>query len=272
MKKNRASFTSYFFLLILFTFQVNGIAQPNDSWKAGSAYQLFGQSNTVYCFIETADNPWTETEKKASLLALQEAQSWLVQQANRWNTALSFKNHALASEAIVVPAISKGTGSGTERVDWVQQIVCELGYRNAKHAYKHLRRKFGNKNIQLIIFARADGTSYAMRFAKGMRKKKFFLEGILLYQQYSNASAMPTAAVIAHELLHLYGAWDLYTTYAQTADRHAKAIELYPNDIMLRVDFRLETLQIDQLTAWLIGWNKQEEAVFEWFRPSDFKR
>ena len=249
------------------------MAQPNDSWKAGSAYQLHGQSNTVYCFIEIADNPWTETEKTASLLALQEAQSWLVQQAESWNVALSFQNHGLtAGEAIVVPAISKGTGSGKERVDWVRQIVRELGYCNAKKAYRKIQKKYGIDNIQLILFAHAEGTSYAMRFAKGMRKKKFLLEGILLYQQYTGGSTMPTAAVIAHELLHLYGAWDLYPTYAQTSDRYAKAIELYPNDIMLRVDFRLETLQIGRLTAWLIGWNEQEEAVFEWFRPADFKR
>jgi len=196
-----------------------------------------------------------------------------VQQAESWNVALSFQNHGLtAGEAIVVPAISKGTGSGKERVDWVRQIVRELGYCNAKKAYRKIQKKYGIDNIQLILFAHAEGTSYAMRFAKGMRKKKFLLEGILLYQQYTGGSTMPTAAVIAHELLHLYGAWDLYPTYAQTSDRYAKAIELYPNDIMLRVDFRLETLQIGRLTAWLIGWNEQEEAVFEWFRPADFKR
>jgi len=57
MKQNNAPFAFYFLLIILFTFHVDVMAQPNDSWKAGSAYQLHGQSNTVYCFIEIADNP-----------------------------------------------------------------------------------------------------------------------------------------------------------------------------------------------------------------------
>lgn len=272
MKHKNVFLAGYFFLLSLFGFQLDVHSQPKDDWQAGSAYQLCGKTSTLYCFIETADNPWTEAEKEASLSALQQAQNWLMHQAGKWHVSLTFQNHALTSEAIVVPTIAEGTGSGKERVDWVHQLVNDLGYSNTKSAYRKLRRKYGNKNLQLIIFARANGTSYAMRFANGMRKKKFFLEGILLYQQYSGGSAMPTAAVLAHELLHLYGAWDLYTTYAQTADRHAKAIEHYPNDIMLRVDFRLENLQVDQLTAWLIGWNKNEEASFEWFRPADFQR
>ncbi len=261
------------FICIFFGFSGPLSAQPNDSWKAGSAYQLSGQSQTVYCFIETADIRWTEEEKKASIQALEEAQNWLVQQAAKWQVPLSFKNHALLQEnTIEVPVIEKGTGSGKERVDWVLQVLRQAGYRNARRAYRQLSQQYAAKNIQLVIFARADGVSYAMRFARGMRKQKYFMEGVLLYQRYDNGSPMPLAAVAAHEILHLYGAWDLYPTYAQTADRHAKALELFPNDIMLRVDYDIQRLQVDRLTAWLLGWNTQEEEIFEWFRPSDFKK
>lgn len=264
----------FLILNLVFFVLVNYLsAQPNDNWKAGSAFQLSGLSHTVYCFIETDESQWTEAEKTASLLALEEAQNWLVQQAAKWEVSLSFQNHALQQENIIeVPVIEKGIGSGKERVDWVLQVLHEVGYRNAKHAYKQLSRQHAAKNLQLVIFARADGVSYAMRFARGMRKKKYFTEGVLLYQRYDNGAPMPLPAVAAHEILHLYGAWDLYTTYAQTADRHAKANERYPDDIMLRVDHDIQRLQVDRLTAWLLGWNKKEEADFEWFRPSDFKR
>ena len=248
-------------------------SQPNDSWKAGSALSLTGNATSLYCFIETAENRWTETEKADALQALTEAQNWLVQQAACWDVDLSFQNFALQQDAtFVFPSIEKGTGSGKESVDWVNRILKKAGFRNAKKAYKALSTAVGNKNIHLLVFAKADGTSYAMRFARGMRKKKYFVEGVLLYQHYGNGVPVPLAAVGAHEILHLYGAWDLYTTYAQTADRHAKAIEHFSDDIMLRVDYDIQRLQVDRLTAWLLGWNTQEEAFFEWFRPSDFKR
>ncbi len=181
MKHKNVFLAGYFFLLSLFGFQLDVHSQPKDDWQAGSAYQLCGKTSTLYCFIETADNPWTEAEKEASLSALQQAQNWLMHQAGKWHVSLTFQNHALTSEAIVVPTIAEGTGSGKERVDWVHQLVNDLGYSNTKSAYRKLRRKYGNKNLQLIIFARANGTSYAMRFANGMRKKKFFFSKEFFY-------------------------------------------------------------------------------------------
>jgi len=83
---------------------------------------------------------------------------------------------------------------------------------------------------------------------------------------------MPVTSIIAHEILHIYGAWDLYTTYAQTREKQTKATELYPDDIMLRVGYDMEILKVDRLTAWLLGWNTQEEEIFEWFRPGDYSK
>lgn len=115
------------------------------------------------------------------------------------------------------------------------------------------------------------GRPYSMRYAKGLNKKKYFMEGTIVYNRYANGAPIPVPAVIAHEILHLYGAWDLYATYAQTKDRQYKANELYPRDIMLRVDHNINSLSIGSLTAWLIGWNKKQEDIYEWFRPSDFQ-
>ncbi len=64
MNQKKCFLAGYFFLLSLFGFQLDVHSQPKDDWQAGSAYQLWGNTSTLYCFIETADNPWTEAEKK----------------------------------------------------------------------------------------------------------------------------------------------------------------------------------------------------------------
>jgi hypothetical protein len=74
-------------------------------------------------------------------------------------------------------------------------------------------------------------------------------------------------SMIAHEVLHLYGAWDLYNSYVQTHDVASKAQQLFPNDIMLRTSYNLAELQVDALTAWRIGWSDKKESWYEWFRP-----
>ena len=105
-----------------------------------------------------------------------------------------------------------------------------------------------------------------------MKKKKYFFESLILYQEYNNGAPIPIDAVFSHEILHLYGAWDLYKTYSQTYDRQQLASELYPDDIMLRVDHNLNSLKVEQLTAYLIGWSKTKPENFEWFRPGDFAK
>ncbi|MBU1579717.1 MAG: hypothetical protein KJ578_07555 [Bacteroidetes bacterium] len=248
-------------------------AQPLDRWRAGSSKDLNGEVLSVYCFIETEDNAWSEAEKLRMTVALNRAQQWITAQANKWDYAVCFKTLPLTVDnTFVINQIPAGNAVGNEKVSWALEVLHRAGYRHAKQAFRKIRRAAGTKNMHLIIFAKSDGNSYAMRYTKAYSKKKYFLEALLLYQDYSNGAEMPLAAVIAHEILHLYGGWDLYTTYAQTADRHFKAATLYPNDIMLRVGNDLETLEVDVLTAWLLGWNTREEEIFEWFRPADFSR
>jgi hypothetical protein len=77
-------------------------------------------------------------------------------------------------------------------------------------------------------------------------------------------------STIAHELLHLYGAWDLYhdpvkprNSYSQT--RHAE--RLFPRDIMLESNPSIHSLTITDLTAWRLGCLSSVPAWFEYFAP-----
>jgi hypothetical protein len=265
--------TELLLVLIFFLRIFQLYAQPNDRWHAGSAKDLNGEVLTLYVFLETTANPWTEEEKQVKLNELSIAQQWLITQANSWDVPLEFSTKPLGKAApLQLENIPTGTGSGSERTDWAMEILKKSGYRNARQAYRKISRQTGFDNIQLIIFTKAGGISYAMRYAKNFRKRKFFMESVLLYQRYDNDAPMPVSAILAHEILHLYGAWDLYTTYAQTADRHQKAQELFPDDIMLRVGYELNHLKVGDLTAWLVGWNNSEQPIFEWFRPADYRQ
>ena len=260
-------------VLQIFIFSLPTLGQPDDRWQAGSSKSLKGEVLTLYCFVETRANPWTSDEKQEKLQALQQAQKWLMEQAANWNVGLQFENADLLEESVWdVVDIPTGTGSGTEQVDWIRKATQQAGYSNAKKAFRKLSNRYGTNNMHLLIFAKADGISYAMRYARGMNKKKYQMEGVLIYQRYDNGAEMPTPAIIAHEILHTSGAWDLYATYAQSREKQNKAMELFPDDIMLRVGYDLHNLKADKLTAWLVGWNQTKEDQFEWFRPEDFKK
>ena len=104
----------------------------------------------------------------------------------------------------------------------------------------------------VLILANKAGNGYAIQYSYEMDKNLYFLERTILYQKYLNDSELASSS-IAHEILHLFGAWDLYETFEQTKDREVKARELFPDDIMLQTSYNINELNIDKLTAWLTG-------------------
>ena len=257
-------------VIILFLFQGTLFCQNSDRWTAGSSNQLVGEVVNLVCFISTSEKHWDESKKTEILKDIESANYWIIEQSKNYNISLDIRNELVLQE-VVFNEISSGTGSGYERVDWIYRTMRKLGFKNSKQAFRKLRRKYNAENIQVILIANVNGRPYSMRYAKGINKKKYYLEGIILYENYDNGAKLPVTAVTSHELLHLYGAWDLYQTYAQSKDREQRAQKLYPNDIMLRVDHTTHNLMIDELTAWLIGWNTTEPENFEWFRPKDYR-
>lgn len=270
---NRALKFQQISLILLSILTLSMHAQNKDRWQAGSANNLTGNVLFLVCYISTPGDSWDNQEKDEILNKVRDAENWLTSQSEKFSVGISFENVLLNDgKDIIFDTIEPGLASGKERVDWVFRVLKKLGYKNAKQSYRRIKKQYKTDNIVVLIMSKGVGRPYSMRYAKGYSKKKYFMEGAIIYSSYPNGAPIPIAAVIAHELLHLYGAWDLYSTYAQTIERQQKAQELYPNDIMLRVDHNINPLQINNLTAWLIGWNKNQENIFEWFRPSDYKK
>ncbi len=262
----KLGFSSLFLLFSLLPFSFLH-AKTGNPKKEGSASHLKGLVVNCMVFISTENNRWTADEKKEVHDQLSMTEEWLINQATEYQVDLSFQQVLLSEQDISFNSIETGTASGNESVGWANDVMQQLGYKNARQAYRKLSKAHKADNMQLLIFAKADGMSYAMEYKKGMNKKKYLFETCLIYQKYDNGTPPPMPAVIAHEILHLYGGWDLYPTFAQTKDRYEKAKELYPNDIMLRVDHDMASLEIDKLTAWRLGWNMNTEAIFPWFQP-----
>ncbi len=246
-------------------------SQNNDRWVAGSAKQLKGDIINYVCFISDADKQWTLYEKQEIINSIDKANSWIISESKKYSIMLSITN-SMAEKDIYFDTIEAGKGSGTERVDWVYRVVSQLGFTNPKKALRSIKRKYNADNVQMIIVSNVNGRPYSMSYARGMNRRLYLFEGMIIYRKYNNGAPIPFEAVYSHELMHLYGAWDLYKTYSQTIERQELANELYPNDIMLRVDHDLEVLEVDELTAYLIGWSTNKPNNLEWFRPGDHKK
>lgn len=256
-------------LFILSFFFLSFSLGSDSLWKSGSASTLDGSVFTFTCFVSAINNAWTNSEKDSIGKMISEAQIWLVGQATKNGVILSFtnSNEELVDDRIYANII-RNQNDVIERSKILFQIQQELGFTRKFSILDYMYDSTSCTKLNLLVFVKAKGTSYSLPYRIGMNKVKNFVEGSILFNQYESGQKL-IPSTIAHELLHLYGAWDFYQTFAQTKDRQDKANELFPNSIMLHTYSNINDNDIDELTSWLIGWNKHEQNWYRWFKPKN---
>lgn len=259
---------SFIAFLILITVYSTCNAQTFDKWKSGSAVELKGKIYILSIFITTPKNKWTYDDK-INLTARQlEAQDWLIKEAKEYGTDISFENGFYGVKTdIVVNEITDIDQPIDRRNDWVNFLLTQIGYNSPLEFLERLKITKDCQNAIVVIYANEKGRSYAVPYCTDYNKKKYFFEGCMVYRSYKGEPLH--ASTIAHEILHLFGAWDLYKRNKEDKKRAHKAWELYPKDIMFISPVDINDAKIDKLTAWLVGLYKYKKDEFEWFRPSN---
>lgn len=226
----------------------------------GSAPALDGKIYVLTCYI--SETGWTQPEVEEYSALIQEAEEWLVAQAQNYGKEVTFVNGAAGLETpLLFDDIVSGAGVGDEPVDLVSKVMKKMGYKNGLEFIDWLNDTIDCDGCIVLMVANKPGRGYSMAYKDSYDSEMYFLEGTMLYTSYEEG--VPNcAAGIAHEMCHLFGAEDLYATFAQTAENEARARELFPDDIMLRVSYRINTQKIDRLTAWLIGLTDEME---DWY-------
>ena len=255
-----------FVILVFFSF--TAYSQDNRIYHLGSGKALRGNIYVLSCFVSDRNNEWTRQEKLQVYNKLYRTQNWLIAQARRYNVWLNFEggNFGLDRD-IKLNHIDYGTGSGREDVNVVTTVLRAIGYSNSLSFYNWALNNSNSSNVIVLVFVKGAGTSYAIPYNDPrIDSELYYLEGAVIYSHYSNGLELYDAT-IAHEILHLFGAWDIYETFMQTRDREESARRLFPNSIMLRIAQNIDTLEVDELTAWLIGWHNEAKDWYEWFNP-----
>ena len=110
------------------------------------------------------------------------------------------------------------------------------------------------------MFLRGPGRCYA----HSTLNPNVALETAVIYEENSMGGAtLPVA--YSHETLHLYGAWDLYLADSQTGAAVTLAEHILPKSVMAHS--YQPGVEVDQVTAWLVGWNDEPRWWYEALEP-----
>ena len=218
----------------------------------GSAREARGECLVINVFIDDAESSWTDAEIKETL--------------SRVNTALDFINSAAASYGSDFAASATNV-TDSPRLTTVEKIPSEM------ENYIRIDLLFGGTvygslagyvaeyfdtekldNYCVLLHLNKDGRSYSLRCdTENYDWQLYTCERAVIYHPADVADIYyDHPAVYAHEILHLFGAYDLYGEFITAAND--KAIDNYfKNDIMRTVGGDIDLLGVSPFTAYACG-------------------
>lgn len=228
-----------FLILVFFLpWSVSAEISLKDHRDIGPSGKLKGNICMMAVFVSTPQHPWTSSAFEKYSGTIHKAIAALNDEAQRWSVDL----HAqwMYYECSLTHEITKWPDTN---VDWYRELMKDFFYTDTmRELHAYLENKYDFDDTPFMFLFNSDGRSYCYCYDNGWDE-----EFGVIHTQEPN---LQKYAVI-HELLHLYGAIDIYDINSEgitaITDRY------YPEAIMRDSN----CITVDGLNAYLIGWRDQ---------------
>lgn len=239
-----------------------------EEYKLGSAKLLEGDNILVSIFVDINGNEWTEEEKQYSEDSLKEAVTWIEGEGAAYGKQIRFiYNMDSQSDLLYTQSIDFKVDSDSDDSNQYTYYLYNKLWIQENIDVVSIKENYGSNSIGYLFFIKDRGTSYTYTHYledKNINKEEMctiYLEDSSEYNLYENP------ATYAHEILHLYGALDLYKG-ACPEDLNAYVIDSYPYEIMLSTYNETlipneygEVKSISPITAYMLNWLEEVEEL-----------
>lgn len=254
----------------LFLKPQTGNDTSRSSKNVGSAKRLSGKVFVLAAFVGPPTNPWDVAGINRMKERLLDAERWLKTQALRYGKSVEFVNSFFGSDGSFTDSEIPQGHESPNAWGYPSTIVKKMGFASPRAFVDWVRANTGCDQCLGVIFPNVKGRSYAAPVNEELFRydpRKYSLECCLVYRCYTNSTLESSAAVIAHEMLHLFGAWDLYELDDSDHGRYIKTGQMFPNSIMLCSSQDIWFSNIDEINAWLVGLKEEGKDWYRWFEP-----
>lgn len=238
--------------------------------NVGSAKVLSGRIFVLSIFVAPPSDPWLAADIERQKQKVFEAERWLKNQAMRYGKRVEFVNSAFGSDgSFLDDEIPEEIGSN-DTYSYPSKVLLKVGFHSKIAFMNWAKTHMGCPQCLAIVFSNSYGRSFASPVTKELFSYDsiiFNLECCFIYRGFKRGGRETGAAGIAHEMLHLFGAWDLYELDSDDHDRANKTSVMFPNSIMIGAHQDIWGLQIDEITAWLVGLKEEGKDWYRWFEP-----
>lgn len=226
----------------------------------GSCKKLLGDVYTLVIFMDDTEGCWNETDRNGFYdKKYFPSINYLLDKAEERDVDLTIQNGKYSTKSDrVTPIIYNGkvansADNASLSLDLLNYAAKTLGFTDAEYMDTILKKNLKTEQIAYVIAMNKPGRAYAV--FDNTFDGRDSLEFVVAFSQDESGND-DIGSSILHELLHLFGATDLYDIGEGYKKRYELLSELYPNDIMMRSAVDTGELEIGYLTECLIGWSE----------------
>ncbi|MCP4449633.1 MAG: hypothetical protein GY811_30530 [Myxococcales bacterium] len=204
----------------------------------------------THVFVSDPESGWGEREQAEALKVSRTAMDYLTAEATKRGFELTWRESKGRYTTSVLIPISRYNSRWTSDVNIERDDLLVPHQQDPAHGcHKHVQVLYVAKIGESFAQPRSymDHENIVIYRRKGRRGKK----GLSPLSPVELVAIEARPTVFVHELLHIFGAEDLYKPEA----RKAEARRRYPDDIMLAPNRSLHFVKISPYTEYLIGWN-----------------
>ena len=233
------------------------IENTRKEFNQGTCKSLKTSPYLLVLFIDDNESKWNPKDIKDYLHnQVVPAKKFLETQARRYgiNLDIPYGYYCTNSQVKVKyeGCIVKDLMSQPYTRDAMNQAVKSLGFQSKSKFHEYIQNYSKKSQVIYILAMNKDGRSFAM--PQSMANESDHLEYCMCFVRYLNSNSNYTGAPIAHEILHLFGAEDYYDPYGKYPKRKILANKWCPKDIMNVVYSDISYNEINDFTAYTIGW------------------
>lgn len=250
------------------------------SKNAGSAKELLGDVLIVSIFTDDPESEITPQAADEVLAELRKTGDWLEAQAKKRGKALKITTGRDDAELIVKythpEVITDSNGLSYDDIMLIMKNLKMGAY------YNKITQKYNTQNVAFILHLNKNGRSYASSSSvktpselllsdEAYEAEYAYFDVCMIYSMYY--SEKTGYGLYAHELLHLFGAVDLYYYEFYEDERGEDAVNMYmEKHSLMNTYFQKEIMhsstppnEIGDLTAYLIGWEETVPIKYAYF-------
>ena len=219
----------------------------------GSAKRLTGKCLVINLFIDDAVSKWSDDDVEGALAFVNAGTDFISAQAEAYGADLSL--YVTDKRSSVYLKTSRNITTSMEDYLWIEFLFADTTYRNLEGCVSSYFDLDEYDNWCVLLHINKTGRSYALACNSTFYDYNIYSSerAVMYYSTDTDYTYYSVAGTYAHELLHLFGADDLYDNFI--SPDAAEALEhFYPNAIMSVVGNDMEMFGICPYTAYLIGW------------------